>query len=524
MSVVSTAPSYPVFSRKQGLSPPEIRAFPLTRELAEGYTESGIVEAATEGEWRFAKRTTVAPRLSCAGGLEVRDVRRQSILVLVSAAVFSVAPGFSTTAVGDFYHVVDLGALDPEHKHNQGSSARAINDSGQVVGGGGRAIYSAAAAVLFDSTGHGDNIILAWGGEVVGACSINNSGQIVGEGWSDAILFDPTGQGNNIHLGSGRASSINDGGLIVGSTGPQGGGERATLFDATGHRANVFLGTLGGAASSAQAINNDGQIVGWAANSSGSAHATLFDPTGNGQNVDLGLSQSGANSINDHGQIVGYSVGDGYRAVLFDPTGQGNNIDLGPGIAWSINNSGQVVGGIGRPLLYDITGQGNNVDLRTRIVDPGFNFAQAWAINDSGWIAGAGWNAANEFHAALLKPIPAPIADAGGPYLLDLAAQQSIVLGGSVEGEWSQAVWDLNGDGLFTDATGLQPLLSIAMMESWGFSPGMTWDIGLRVTALYGDGVDISMTQVTFVPIPGAALLGAIGLSCAGWRLRRRTC
>jgi hypothetical protein len=44
-----------------------------------------------------------------------------------------------------------------------------------------------------------------------------------------------------------------------------------------------------------------------------------------------------------------------------------------------------------------------------------------------------------------------------------------------------------------------------------------------------GAGVHFAMDNFTFnepvaaVPVPGAALLGAIGLSLAGWRLRRRT-
>jgi hypothetical protein len=33
----------------------------------------------------------------------------------------------------------------------------------------------------------------------------------------------------------------------------------------------------------------------------------------------------------------------------------------------------------------------------------------------------------------------------------------------------------------------------------------------------------MTFADVSAVPVPGAVLLGAIGLSCAGWRLRRRT-
>ena len=41
-----------------------------------------------------------------------------------------------------------------------------------------------------------------------------------------------------------------------------------------------------------------------------------------------------------------------------------------------------------------------------------------------------------------------PSANAGGPYFLD---HDPIMLGGSVVGDYSQAAWDLNADGLFDD-------------------------------------------------------------------------
>lgn len=59
------------------------------------------------------------------------------------------------------------------------------------------------------------------------------------------------------------------------------------------------------------------------------------------------------------------------------------------------------------------------------------------------------------------------------------------------------------------------------MLTSWGYSPGMPWGIGLQVTGLSGE-VDVSMTQLTFVPAPGAFLLATLGLSLAGWKLRRQ--
>lgn len=122
------------------------------------------------------------------------------------------------------------------------------------------------------------------------------------------------------------------------------------------------------------------------------------------------------------------------------------------------------------------------------------------------------------YDGVVLHNVTPVTANAGGPYFLD---QTPIMLGGSVVGDYSQAAWDLDTDGLFDDAFGLQPLISSTMLTSWGFSPGMTWDIGLQVTGLYG-GVDTSMTQLTFVPVPGAVILGSIGLTFSGWLLRKR--
>ena len=61
------------------------------------------------------------------------------------------------------------------------------------------------------------------------------------------------------------------------------------------------------------------------------------------------------------------------------------------------------------------------------------------------------------------------------------------------------------------------------------FDPFDPFRYSLRGTLANGDLLEVSAIsayadgQISLVPLPGAVLLGAIGLSVAGWRLRRQT-
>ncbi|MGD0597887.1 MAG: DUF3466 family protein [Sedimentisphaerales bacterium] len=285
------------------------------------------------------------------------------------------------------------------------SVAASINNSGQIVGSAGDSYGVSSLACLFDPTGGGANIDLKslnsqryWGG----ASSINNSGIIVGatldrNNGTCAVIFDNTGGGANKDLANHHipyqyytsyAYSINDAGKIVGSAVVYSGpaySQHACLFDETGGGANIDLGTLGGKESWAYCINNNDQIVGYSYISPpgprglGNKHACLFDSSGFGANIDLGTlggDNSGADAINELGQIVGWAEVPGQiypHACIFDPTGQGGNIDL-----------------------------------NTLVKAPyGWELSYANCINNNGWIVGTMLNQNGDYHAFLLTPEPA---------------------------------------------------------------------------------------------------------------------
>jgi probable HAF family extracellular repeat protein len=309
------------------------------------------------------------------------------------------------------YEVIDLGTLGGDY-----SWAYSISDRGQIVGQA-TASDGHFRATLFDPTGAGNNIDLGTlGGDESDARSINDAGQIVGsahssQGVERAALFDPTGAGNNIDLGTlggdeSDARSINDAGQIAGWAHSSHDVARVTLFDPTGAGNNIDLGY--GWASS---INSAGQIVGGLEGPWGECLGFLYDPSGASRT----RSFQCASCINDAGQFV--ASADGF-ATLFDATGARDNVCLGAfggraSDACSINDAGQIVGYSffgpmchdPRATLFDPTGRGNNADLNT-LIDPasGWTLTFAKDINNPGWIVGEGINPEGEVHAFLLVP------------------------------------------------------------------------------------------------------------------------
>jgi probable HAF family extracellular repeat protein len=308
-----------------------------------------------------------------------------------------------------------LAAADPRYAvtaiAGADSVARDINNLGQVVG----AVYTGGVyrGYVYGDGGLAD--IGTLGGAGSWANAINDLGQIVGNAQAaDGASYGFLYSGGTMSALTGgtymQANGINNGGTIVGSmfvTTPDDTYMHAyTLSGAT----LTDLGTLPyGDGSRAYAINAHGDVVGAAANMFNGAPNRPEDPfiyhdgvmTGLGN---LGGPWSGATSINDRGEVVGFL---GLNALPGDPAelypttaflyaNGAMNVIGGVAPPWSslasdINNAGQVVGsfrftpGQDHGFLYE---NGEMIDLNT-LIDPasGWVITGGAAINDLQQIA-----------------------------------------------------------------------------------------------------------------------------------------
>lgn len=170
-----------------------------------------------------------------------------------------------------------------------------------------------------------------------------------------------------------RALDINESGIVAGyakvavdpsdtSTTFQ---EKAAIIDLNSTTPFTLLGTLatdGTGRSSARSINNNGQVAGWSdlaidpVENIIFSHAFFYDPSANGAMEDLGTlggKASAANAINDAGVIVGLAtdINEDTFAFSFQPGVDTAMVNLGTldpetpfSMAFDINNNNQAVG------------------------------------------------------------------------------------------------------------------------------------------------------------------------------------
>jgi len=357
---------------------------------------------------------------------------RQTKTTFRLATALGLAVALSTVCSAASYTVTDLGTLGGGY-----SSGFGISANGQVTG---QSTVDASGYVahpfLYDGTMH--DLGTLGGGDVEVGFGINASGQVTGQastadGADRAFLYDGTMHDLGTLGGSFVGSigyAINADGKVTGSSYTAGNlAADAFLYDGTMHD----LGTLGGTYTVGYGINASGQVTGLSLTGAGDGHAFLYDGTMH----DLGTLPGGTHSfgyaINASGEVTGIAGTNGDtvdHAFLYD----GTMHDLGSFGAesggQSINASGQVVGwsyydpNSPAAFLYDNTH--GMVDLNTLIDhSSGWNLRWAYGINDAGQITGAGL-IGGETHAFLLTPV---VPEPGGLTLFGIGA---LAIGGLI--------------------------------------------------------------------------------------------
>jgi len=313
------------------------------------------------------------------------------------------------------FTVRDIGVLPSD----TGSIARALNDSGQVIG----TSYNASGSNAFRwSAINGIEVLPlpSGSGSSAEAAGINAAGQIVGSAdfrgllWDGATVTDlsalPGGQ-NFVPFG------ISNSGVIAGSGNP---------FETAVHISSGAVTALpkldeNDSFSRALAINSRGDIVG---QSGGSAVIWVsLSP------VELAVSAS-ARAINDTNGIAGNLAspiptgpGRSFQAVLW-VSGMmsilSNPIGFDGSVAVGINDANTVVGfggpvgflpaglnqGTHRALLWD---DGVAYDLNSLTTNGSdWTLLEAWDVNNRGEIVGVGLHHDQGLRAFILTPVPEP--------------------------------------------------------------------------------------------------------------------
>ncbi len=361
-----------------------------------------------------------------------------------------------------YYDLIDLGTLD-NSMSSLSSSARAINNLGQITGTSQDASFNSQAFIWQNGSMTGLGFVPGSGGTYTEGRAINMNSYVAGN-TIEQIGTDPD-TGSPIYVARGffyngstmsfiptlpggvtnGAFGLNNAGIVAGYSNKTSEPSSAIFAYIYNTNTNALTELPSFAPTSlltqAFAINNSDRTVGRGF-TTGSTTSTLqafyWNPGDSSLTaIPLLPAQTGsdperssaATAINDSDFIVGIS--DVYfnsstfelrqRAFLY--LNGGTPIDLGVlgtgevSEARGINNDNIVVGFSTidntfdtRAFIYRYTGGSDAmIDLNT-LIDPGLNWTllSAEAINDQGWIVGYGLDANGDVHGFLLVPVPEP--------------------------------------------------------------------------------------------------------------------
>ena len=344
------------------------------------------------------------------------------------ALLTTVSLGLSSTALAGTSTIYSAAPIDLPAGWGF-TSARRINDLGQVVGDG-QYNYGASRGLMWDGRTHTTYVLpdLPGGRDESHAYGINNSGQVAGyssETWAGtwyadaAVLWTPTtgefrvldhavvSNPNIKHNEYGMA--INASGLVAGQA-----LSSAALWDSGGHLQSLGGLTIPNTGSFGFDLNDHNDVTGNAYIPVGTsgvwAHAFLRDG-GTGNMYDLGVlpiaghEQSFGRAINSAGSVVGYSQKADYRPHAFYKSWAGSMVsmeasfsaDLKPNlqasIAEDINDANQAVGYcylyssyVMRAFVWDPTSGGQLLSNMLDSSGHGANVLWATGINSRGEI------------------------------------------------------------------------------------------------------------------------------------------
>ncbi|HEY4364282.1 MAG TPA: PEP-CTERM sorting domain-containing protein [Bryobacteraceae bacterium] len=293
------------------------------------------------------------------------------------------------------YNITDLGTLG-----GNSSMAYALNDAGQAAGTATNPFGN------MNAMNFGGALSLSAGASESSAWGVNNANQISGTQYINGVAYATVWNNGAPELLAGANSygtGINQSGDAAGMLVSRGQGEAFVMINGIVQ----VLGSPDGCFwSSAYSINGADQAAGYA-QTWGGMRAFVWSPDSGYLTLGtLGGANSYAMAINDSGEVAGHAqTSSGYlHAALWNGSSIQDlgTLDGGNSYAYGIDAAGDVVGASGdHAFLYQ---DGVMLDLNSLLTaGPGWTLTQAYAINASGQIAGAGLFNGVE-HAFLLNP------------------------------------------------------------------------------------------------------------------------